>query len=294
MTRDTQDKILPFRHGGSSTGPGRQALHIANTLQHTLELDAMLELFARAVASLLAYDGLYYEYAPGNCRFSRGKRTPYRHSCTLRLPDTDMGTVSFHRQEEFTAAELALLENLSTALLYPLRNALLYRQAVEDAARDPLTGIGNRAAMDKTLQREIELARRSAAPLSVIILDIDELKPVNDTYGHISGDTVLKTVSRRMEAQIRRSDIIYRYGGDEFLVLLRNTGIPGAVRLAERIRGAVEDLSSKHDDLIIKVTISAGVASLREDEDQTQLLKRCDEVLYAAKRAGGNCVRKRV
>ncbi len=269
---------------------GDKALRLVKLLQSTLELRKILELFGDEVKSSVQYDGFSYEYAEDNCRINIGEQATCQCSYPLNLTDSQMGEVTFYRQAQFNAEEQKLLENLVAVLIYPVRNALLYRQAVERAHRDPLTGIGNRAAMDKALEQEFDMARRYHAPLSVIILDIDKFKPVNDTYGHMTGDTVLRTVSDCIVEHMRRSDIIYRYGGEEFLILLRNTHTPGAALLAERIRQAVEKMAVSHGDAHIQVTISAGIASLQHNEDINSLLMRCDKALYNAKLHGRNRV----
>ena len=278
---------------GKANGPGNldeAFLSLIHKMHSTLEAGEILARFDAALADMVDYAGLGYESARDDWRFQRGRCGGRHHSYRLEAAGGEIGEVRFYRRAKFSAAERAVLEHLAAALLYPLRNALLYRQALQNAERDPLTGVGNRAAMDAALEREIELARRSSAPLAVILLDIDKLEPINKTHGHSGGDAMLKTVAHGMVAQIRRSDGLYRYGGDEFLLLLRNTGVPGAAALVERVRAAVANLACKHEGAALAVTVSAGVTALRADEDRKRLLQRCDQLLYAAKQAGGNRV----
>ncbi len=164
----------------------------------------------------------------------------------------------------------------------------MYLQALKTAYRDPLTGLNNRAALDNDLEQELDFANRHGLALSIIILDLDKFKEINDTYGHIAGDDVLKKLAVCIAECIRRSDIIYRYGGEEFIVLLRNTGAVGARLLAERIRLAVEKLVCKHNSFDIQVTTSLGVATLREKETRQSFLQRADKALYLAKERGRN------
>ena len=275
------------------SGAERLFLHLVYRLHSALDSAEILRRFDRFMAERLDYDGLEYKAAKvarDEPRFQRGPCDGRRYGCRLRLPGAEIGEIRFYRRAKFTAAEREMLRRLSAALLHPLRNGMLYRQAVNSAERDPLTGIANRAAMDKALEREIEMSRRASSPLSVIILDIDDLKSVNDGHGHGGGDAALKTVARGMATQIRRGDGLYRYGGDEFLLLLRNTGVQGAAQLAERVRAAVERLFEPRREETPRVTVSAGVTALRANEDPLQLLRRCDGLLYAAKKAGGNRV----
>ena len=136
------------------------------------------------------------------------------------------------RRQRFSDGEIARLENFLCMLVYPLRNALQYHEAVLSSFTDPLTGACNRAAMQTAFERELNLARRQQTPLSVIMLDIDHFKKINDRYGHSNGDCVLRSVSQCVANTIRSSDMLFRYGGEEFVVLLSNTNRAGAKLLA--------------------------------------------------------------
>jgi diguanylate cyclase (GGDEF)-like protein len=190
----------------------------------------------------------------------------------------------------FLPKETHLLETLLCALVYPLRNAILYKRALETAFKDPVTGISNRAAMDTVIRREVELSRRHGNQLSLIMLDIDKFKAVNDTHGHLAGDALLKGLAMCLQECIRSSDIVFRYGGEEFAIVLSNTDLPGAQLLAERIRRAVELREFRLERLAIKITVSVGVAQLGPKDDMPILIERADRALYAAKAQGRNRV----
>jgi diguanylate cyclase (GGDEF)-like protein len=152
---------------------------------------------------------------------------------------------------------------------------------------DPLTGISNRRKMDQALPMEIERARRSGDPLSVIMFDIDRFKSVNDRFGHEVGDEVLKSVSARAASLMRYTDEFCRWGGEEFLILLPDTDAQGAGVLAEKIRRSVE--STKHP-FGEPVTVSLGVTVFRPDDDAESLVRRADDCMYRAKGTGRNKV----
>ena len=158
------------------------------------------------------------------------------------------------------------------------------------ASSDPLTGFLNRRSFDARLAEEIERSRRSGAPLSVLALDLDRFKSVNDTWGHPAGDTVLKTACRSAESAIRSSDILARLGGEEFAILLPNTDSAGAREVGERVRAAIEAAVADHDGLELRITSSIGAATLGEGEDATTLLTHADGALYVAKHSGRNRV----
>jgi diguanylate cyclase (GGDEF)-like protein len=155
------------------------------------------------------------------------------------------------------------------------------------ASVDKLTGALNRRKIDEVMLSEMARAKRYHSPLSLIIFDLDHFKQVNDTYGHLAGDEVLKTVVAVTKQNIRLSDSLGRWGGEEFLLLLPQTDTAQAVEVAEKIRQSIE-----HRDFspVGLVTISCGVAGMREIDSEDSLLKRADDALYAAKRRGRNLV----
>ncbi len=286
----TQNTHQSYHFGGNAPEVNSKSLQLATVLQSTLELNKLLELFDDELSSLVKHDGLSYVNKEENHRVTFGEEV--RHRCTYRLIllDKDIGELTLYRHSQFDDEETRQLENTIAALVYPLRNAILYKQAVEKAYRDPLTGVNNRAALDNALEQEINLARRHSTPLSIIMLDIDKFKRINDTYGHIAGDAVLKRIAESMVESARGSDVIYRYGGEEFVILLRNTDKSGATLLAERIRAAIESIMFKYDSFDIRITASAGLTTMLEDDDLSGLLDRCDKALYDAKQQGRNRV----
>jgi diguanylate cyclase (GGDEF)-like protein len=157
--------------------------------------------------------------------------------------------------------------------------------------RDPLTELLNRGAFDDALERTVSLSHASAAELTLFMLDLDHFKTVNDRFGHQAGDQVLKTVSKQLiRCFPRRDDIVVRYGGEEFAVLCRNTGMEEAPMLAERVRSAVERMEIDLEEHVHRQTISVGVAVLENRESAARFLKRADDALYQAKRSGRNRV----
>ncbi len=154
------------------------------------------------------------------------------------------------------------------------------------ASFDPLTGAMNRLAFQTVAEHSIREARRESRPLSVVLFDIDHFKAVNDTLGHAAGDRALKTVVQACKAALRASDLLCRWGGEEFLILLPSSGPDGAFSAAEKVRTAISAAKLGPDGH--SVTISAGTATIRPDEDLNSLIQRADERLLEAKRAGRN------
>ena len=161
----------------------------------------------------------------------------------------------------------------------------------ELAVRDSLTGLYNRRYLDETLEREVSRARREGIPLSLVMLDIDYFKRVNDTYGHQVGDEVLRMLAATLSADVRAEDVACRYGGEEFLILLPNMPLETAMFRAEAWRAAVERLSISHGDFVLTFTISLGVSAYPDHGKTPDDLTRCaDQALYKAKREGRNRV----
>ncbi|MFV3406146.1 diguanylate cyclase domain-containing protein [Pseudomonas sp. NY15463] len=169
-------------------------------------------------------------------------------------------------------------------------NQQLQRQLDENrmlAERDPLTRTANRYHLENTLQQACERARRFREPLALIVMDLDDFKPINDVHGHARGDAVLIEVTERVRQCLREHDLLARWGGDEFVVVLPCTSLADAREAAQRIRQALATLESVGD---CRLSMSYGVVQWRAGESQQGLLARADQALYRAKAAGKNTV----
>jgi diguanylate cyclase (GGDEF)-like protein len=267
-----------------------RTLQISSILQTTLDVQQIIGLFAREVQVTVPYASMTYTHPLHSIKLVVGE--PDTHSCGYRLVvgGTTVGQLTFTRATPFAQREMQELEYLLCAVVYPLLNAFKYKQALDSATKDPLTGLSNRAVMDEAMKREIQLARRHGSALSLIIVDVDDFKAINDRFGHIVGDQVIRCVADGIAGCVRDTDVLSRYGGEEFTILLSSTDQPGACQLAERIRQRVEQLQCEADKQDIAVSVSVGVACLRPNEDEQQLFKRADLAMYAAKIDGKNRV----
>lgn len=186
-------------------------------------------------------------------------------------------------------AELALRVAVTMVLTIAFSNifsgiaAGLERQLRELVVRDPLTGAYNRRHMEVCLHEAIERWRRHGAPSSLIVLDVDHFKRINDELGHAAGDQALRGVVAELRARLRRLDLLFRSGGEEFLALLADTDLDGAAALAEQLRAGIAGAPLLQQR---PLTISLGVGTLRPGEDADAWLRRCDRALYQAKSAG--------
>jgi len=265
-------------------------LSLTRDLQTSLEIDEILPLFLNRLRTLVPVDGLSYTQAGSSIRFTSAIQGKHKISYQLNADQGDLGTLVFTRHRPYQQKELDVLENLMPCLLYPLRNSLKYHQAVTAASTDALTQCGNRQALDSALHREIDLAQRDQIPLSVILFDFDHFKQINDKLGHQGGDQVLKLACANIQNSMRKTDLLFRYGGEEFLILLHKTDQEGALKIAEKIREQIEAADMNFKDQPVAVTISLGVATLAEYDDISSLIERADKALYNAKRRGRNQV----
>ena len=156
---------------------------------------------------------------------------------------------------------------------------------------DPLTGLGNRAAFDSQLAAEIATARRHGRPFSMVMVDLDHFKSINDTDGHPFGDLVLTRVGEVLSKSVRPSDTATRYGGEEFALLLPDADAAGAIAMAQRVRLQIRSLKLQSPKRPVQITASFGVADLEKNDTPALLLERADRALYVAKREGRDCVR---
>jgi len=187
---------------------------------------------------------------------------------------------------------LDLAATVAEEVALALANLSLRETLQEQSIRDPLTGLHNRRFLEDSLIRELARAKRKTQPLSIILLDIDHFKRINDTFGHGAGDMVLRRLGLVLQAYVRESDIACRVGGEEFSLLLPEGPLQIAVQRAEDIRKAVHDMALKHEDQDLgTVTVSLGVATFPDHGTTADaLIRAADQVLYDAKHKGRNRV----
>jgi diguanylate cyclase (GGDEF)-like protein/PAS domain S-box-containing protein len=164
-------------------------------------------------------------------------------------------------------------------------------ELLEQATHDPLTGVFNRRHVEDVLRKELDRAERHQRPLVVAMMDADHFKQVNDTYGHQTGDEVLREISDRCRKTLRSNDVLGRYGGEEFVIVFPETDLEDARAVAERLRAAVADVPIKVGDAALTVTVSVGLAAFTRGQDIDKVFQRADAALYTAKQDGRNLVR---
>lgn len=292
---DINTAVIAHLNPGPSKPQSPHALSFAELLrnltlrlQTSLELDRVLGMFFSEVRTLISVNALVYQHADTDFRLQLSEVGGPGISYQLSHQGECLGELSLYSRMPLSEAALEQLEKAIACLHFPLCNALLYRRAIQASLKDPLTGAGNRVALEQALSRDMDMARRHGQALSVIMLDMDHFKSLNDTHGHHAGDAALRAVALLLREQLRNIDMSFRFGGEEFIVLLANTDAEAAVHVGERIRDAIERLPLLIGEKTIRLSASLGCATYRLGETQQALLQRADQALYQAKRSGRN------
>jgi diguanylate cyclase len=196
------------------------------------------------------------------------------------------------REDDLTRQANERIEDLSSRLHDMQHEAFLLQKKVEQqrdiAMTDPLTGVCNRLAYEEHIEAEYQRWKRYHEPVSLLIIDIDHFKRINDTFGHLAGDKALKALAARLRQQVREVDIVARYGGEEFVVIMPSTDIEKAYVVAEKLRSTIASAGFHYRQKPVNITVSCGLASFRQGDDAAAVFQRADDALYGAKKAGRN------
>jgi len=231
-------------------------------------------------------------------RMLLGKETDYKFSdftskiiIPLIFDKKLIGGICFYSRQDIDYSSFRYFDIMISELLAIFKLKYQYSEKEFMSVLDGLTGLYNRRQFEIGLEQEYNRTRRHPSDFSLAIMDIDFFKKVNDTYGHQYGDYVLKTVSDLLKQSFRKTDLLYRYGGEELVVIMPETNIEGAVIPVQRLRRMVEEYDFEYNGVKAKVTISIGLTMNYQDfNSSADLLKSADEALYKAKESGRNRV----
>ena len=263
---------------------------LSHTLQLSLETDKILQLFFKQIKQYFRLSKLLYINTEPNINIMLGSKI---NTCLVNIKTYELyykqeylGEINFASKQKLPPGKILELKAYIKLLILPLRNSLLYTKAIKETRKDPLTSTGNRLSLVEDLQYHFNLSARYNSPLSVLFIDIDHFKKINDQFGHITGDKILINLSLILKSLVRKSDMVYRFGGEEFVILLDNTNQNGAMNLGKKLKKYLN--THKVNDLA--VTISVGCATKNNDDTCESMLDRADKALYTAKTAGRNRV----
>lgn len=267
-----------------------RVLELNEMLHRKLDPGLLLECFFTELQAFMPIDGMEHRYPGSTHTLMVGGRRQHAKAFELFLGERSLGDMCFYRSSAFQPRQERQLERLLAGLTYPLRNALDYRDAVNETLLDNTTRIQNRLALERSLPREIMLSHRQDAPMSVLALDLDCFSQINEHHGIETGDQVLQTVAQTLSDHLRKTDMIYRYEVDKFIILLNGTEYSGAKVLAERIRRTV-DTCFAYDNVQLVLSASAGITELTPEDTADKVIQRAFNALTKAKEAGGNTLR---
>ena len=255
------------------------------------EADSATFKVGEGLAGWVAAEGrsLRLDDASSDPRFKKlpGQDRAIRGFCCVPLTGRDgvigVMTVTADQQQAFDESDESILTYLAASVVKDVENARLYRLAVTDG----LTGVYNRQFLSERLPAEFERHRRYSQALTIALVDADHFKAVNDQYGHPAGDAVLRVLAHRCMEVVREVDLVIRYGGEEFMLILPQTDREGGGEVGERLRGRVAEEPIAFEESLIRLTISVGVAELEPgDLEPKNLIARADAALYNAKKEG--------
>lgn len=257
-------------------------LTLHQQMASTLEPEAIIHSLMEWMSDIQSIDSMGYLSPTELQTITYGSTKSHSAHYTLRLDERPLGELTISRRKKFLETELQFHEiALAVAVPY-LRNALDHQAVKHRAFHDSLTGAMNRTALEELLPKEILRAGRHDHPLSVIMIDIDEFKVINDNMGHIVGDLTLKKVAEHINQQLRQSDMLFRYGGDEFLIILPTTALDGAQYVGEQISYWLGS-DPQEEMACIQPKLSIGMAIYQPGDDSHDLIHRADQAMYAAK-----------
>lgn len=265
-----------------------QEQSLVSQLQTTLDIQQQLNIVSMAAGKVLPISSMQLKTSVGTFNASGSEPAEYEHRSVLMLNQQCLAELSYQSAHPFSPMVQRELLLLESEWLFALRNALVVIRLQQLAMRDTLTGLGNRRYFDDACDTAIQLARRNDSHFALLLLDLDNFKQVNDNAGHTAGDEVLLAVANCMRDTLRVTDQMFRFGGDEFAVLLNGEDAQSAELVARRL---VKAINQHHICQHYQVSVSAGMAMYNAEQDKQALFSAADAALYQAKTAGKSTVR---
>lgn len=258
-------------------------LALLEKLNTTIELQPLLTIYASEINGQLPVFGLEFENCNNKLQLKYSTMSNFSYGSNLKCSSQLLGRIIYLTSKKLTIRQRQIIASMEQQLLQPLYNVLRFEQSRKLALRDHLTGLGNRNYFEDTYGGMMTIAQCKHREFSLLMLDLDNFKSVNDQYGHHEGDLVLVEFARLLQSSLRSDDHVFRFGGDEFIMLLTYSTSLQPEQVASRIIEAVSNnsLLKKH-----QLTTSIGIADWLADDDDISMLNRADKALYQAKRQG--------
>ena len=257
-----------------------QRLMVLQKLQGQLDLSLLFETFLNAIRKHIDVERLVWEHEDISHIMKQNAQGHYRQTFTIKFAQASLGVLQYYTPYALDKEEINVLHNFHRLLAGPLNNAVEYQKVKRLAMTDSLTGLKNRNRFEQDLAHAIAVSEREEQPFILMVFDLNKFKPINDQYGHLEGDRVLRQFSHALQYAIRASDRSYRLGGDEFTVLI-TTGDPSSVKaIQHRLHDEItqNETLQKHG-----IQVSSGCAVYRRGDNQTTLFDRADRHMYLNK-----------
>lgn len=265
-------------------------LLICKRLQTSLNVEELLSFFQDSIPHEMGLQSVHFTPVFHSNLPSKKAFSGHKQNLKLYTGNDYIGQLQLRFLKEPESSSSEILESAARLLAFPLRHALEFQEAIRHSEQDTLTGLKNRNAMNHAIMKASDGAKRYGFPISILMLDIDYFKRINDTYGHLVGDKVLQRLAEVVQQSCRLADQAFRFGGEEFLMLLQNTDEVGALETAERLRKAIEinDFGGVIEEKDLPITVSIGISCHQPEDTRDSLIARADSALYTAKRQGRN------
>ncbi len=258
-----------------------QRLLILQKLQGKLEIEVLLEVYTKELEKHIDISRLIWEYNDTCSIVRRGISASCRQTFAVKFGDTPLGVLQYSTPYKLDRDEISMIHTFHRLIAGPLANAIEYSRVKSMALQDYLTGLGNRTSFEQDTNKSIAICERQDIGLVLIMFDMNNFKQVNDTYGHLDGDKVLRRFSQILKEAVRTTDTVYRLGGDEFAALLQPASEESAAVVLRRVQHLV-----KHDRMLTSYGIGSacGFAEYRKGDNLIALYERADRLLYKHKR----------
>jgi two-component system, cell cycle response regulator len=257
-------------------------------LQSTLDINELLTIYLDAIGNTFKINAIEFTCIYGE--FSIGLTPENTHRVTLPLHTGKdvIGQLTYFTSRPFKGLIQNSLNEIQAKLYYPLKHGMQLYKLQQLVMKDPLTGADNRASFDQQIERSVLSARRHGSDFTLMLLDLDNFKQVNDNHGHLTGDDVLQSFVELTQNALRGNDQLFRFGGDEFAIILEHNQLRDSNVIAQRL---THDFQNSELAKGFGISVSIGYTHFCYSDNEQTLFERADQALYSAKREGKNCVR---
>jgi diguanylate cyclase (GGDEF)-like protein len=255
-------------------------LILAEQLQTSLDLTSLLNMFSIEVAKIIDFSGLYFKKGNITAHVRGSKPAKNERLFELKINQKYIGTLTYAINTAISLTHYKILTDLHQLLIHPINNAISYQHAMSLAMHDELTSLGNRRYFDQQIKRAMHHANRQVSQLGLMVCDLDKFKAINDSHGHHIGDQVLIEFAKALKDSVRDSDSVFRFGGDEFAIVVEDASEKSLLIIEQRMTQALS-----RNPLLAKYQVGccSGFTFMSRDDNEKSFFERADAILYRKK-----------